>query len=81
MEVCSIQKVGPTQTRKFNNPNTSYHLPMKMEQIKYSETSACIIQTPGNYQIENIINPNNMYDAVKIAISYVKTLAWQCLNV
>jgi hypothetical protein len=31
------------------------YLPMKMEQIKCSETSAYIIQTPGNYPKENII--------------------------
>ena len=35
--------------------HTSYHLPMKMEQIECSETSAYIIQTPGNYPKENII--------------------------
>ena len=34
---------------------TSYHLPMKMEQIECSETSAYIIQTPGSYPKENII--------------------------
>ena len=32
-----------------------YHLPMKMEQIECSETSAYIIQTQGNYPKENII--------------------------
>ena len=32
-----------------------FHIPMKMEQIEYSETSAYIIQTPGNYPKENII--------------------------
>ena len=32
-----------------------YHLPMKMEQTECSETSAYIIQTPGNYPKENII--------------------------
>ena len=31
-----------------------YHLPMKMEQIWCSETSAYIIQTPGNYPKGNI---------------------------
>jgi len=31
---------------------------MKMEQIECSETSAYIIQTPGKYSKENIINPN-----------------------
>jgi len=36
--------------------DTSYHLPMKMEQIECSETSAYIIQTPGNYPKGNIIN-------------------------
>jgi len=35
--------------------HTSYHLRMKMEQIGCSETSAYIIQTPGNYPKENII--------------------------
>jgi hypothetical protein len=29
-------------------------LPMKMEQIEFSETSAYKIQTPGNYPEENI---------------------------
>jgi hypothetical protein len=29
-------------------------LPMKMEQIECSETSACKIQTPGNHPEENI---------------------------
>jgi hypothetical protein len=29
-------------------------LPMKMEQVEYSETSAYKIQTPGNYPEENI---------------------------
>ena len=33
----------------------SYHLPMKMEQIECSETSAYIIQTLGKYPKENII--------------------------
>ena len=32
-----------------------YHLPMKMEQIECSETSAYKVQTPGNYPKENII--------------------------
>ena len=32
---------------------TSYHLPMKMEHIECSETSAYKIQTPGNYPKEN----------------------------
>ena len=31
------------------------HLPMKMEQIECSETSAYINQTPGNYPKENIL--------------------------
>jgi len=31
------------------------HLPMKMEQIEYSETSANKIETPGNYPKENIL--------------------------
>ena len=35
--------------------HTSYHLPMKMEQIECSETSAYIIQKTGNYPKENII--------------------------
>jgi hypothetical protein len=30
------------------------HLPMKMEQTEYSETSAYKIQTPGNYPEESI---------------------------
>ena len=34
--------------------NTSYHLPMRMEQIECSETSAYKTQTPGNYPKENI---------------------------
>ena len=38
-----------------SSTHTSYHLPMKMEQIECSETSAYIIQTPGNYPKENII--------------------------
>jgi hypothetical protein len=29
-------------------------LPMKMEQIECSETSACKIQSPGNHPVENI---------------------------
>ena len=32
---------------------SSYHLPMKMEQIEGSETSTYIIQTPGKYPKEN----------------------------
>ena len=39
----------------LSSTHTSYHLPMKMEQIECSETSAYIIQTPGNYPKENII--------------------------
>ena len=39
--------------------HTSYHLPMKMEQIECSETPAYIIQTPGNYPKENIIYSEN----------------------
>ena len=39
----------------LSSSHTSYHLPMKMEQIECSETSAYIIQTPGNYPKENII--------------------------
>ena len=35
--------------------NTSYHLPMKMEQTECSEASAYKIQTPGNYPKENIL--------------------------
>jgi len=31
------------------------HLPMKMELIEGSETSAIITQTPGNYPKENIL--------------------------
>ena len=33
---------------------------MKIEQIVCSETSACIIQTPGNYPKENIIQSLNI---------------------
>ena len=39
-----------------SSSHTSNHLPMKMEQIECSETSAYIIQTPGNYPKENIIS-------------------------
>ena len=39
----------------LSSSHTSHHLPMKMEQIECSETSAYIIQTPGNYPKENII--------------------------
>jgi len=35
--------------------HTSYHLPMKMEQIECSKMSAYIIQTPENNPKENII--------------------------
>ena len=37
----------------LSSSHTSYHLPMKMEQTECSETSAFIIQTPGNYPKEN----------------------------
>ena len=39
----------------LSSSHTSYHLPMKMEQIECSETSVYIIQTPRNYPKENII--------------------------
>ena len=41
--------------RLLNYVCSSYHLPMKVEQIECSETSAYIIHTPGNYAKENII--------------------------
>ena len=39
----------------LSSSHISYHLPMKMEQVEYSETSAYIILTPGNYPKENNI--------------------------
>ena len=39
----------------LSSSHTSYHLPMKMEQIECSETSAYKIETPGNYPKENIL--------------------------
>ena len=35
------------------------HLPMKMEQIEGSETSAIRTKTPGNYPKENILQKKN----------------------
>ena len=43
----------------LSSSHTSYHLPMKMEEIECSETSAYIIQTLGNYPKENIIYPEH----------------------
>ena len=39
----------------LSSSHTSYHLPMKMEQIECSETSAYKIHTPRNYPKENTI--------------------------
>jgi hypothetical protein len=50
--------------------NTSYHLPMKMEQLECSETSAYKIQTPGNYPKENIQESNSL-----------KYKTWRCFSV
>ena len=43
----------------FTSHPLSYfiHLPMKMELIEGSETSAINIVTPGNYPKENILQP------------------------
>ena len=49
----------PTFRNTLSVPS-SYHLPMKMEQIECSEKSAYIIQTQGNYSKENIIYVCNM---------------------
>ena len=43
------------------------HLPMKMEPIRSSETSAIKTQTPGNYPKRNILQYSESYcDPVKI---------------
>ena len=39
--------------RELVNINNTSHLPLKMEQIECSETSAYINQTPGNHPKEN----------------------------
>ena len=43
------------QNTVLSSSHTSYYLPMKMEQIECSETSAYISQTPGKYPKENNI--------------------------
>ena len=52
----------------------SYHLLMKMEQIECSETSAYIIQTPGNYPKENVIYSEHG-ESLKSRIIYVVLLS------
>jgi len=44
------------------------HLPMKMELIEGSETSAIRTQTPGNYPKENIFHTNIVEKIKKIHI-------------
>ena len=42
------------------DPSITSHLPMKMEQIDCSETSAYINQTPGNHPKEKKQQPSNV---------------------
>jgi len=43
------------------------HLPMKMELIEGSETSAISIVTPGNYPKENILHVSILFDGEDIS--------------
>ena len=49
------------------------HLPMKMEQIECSETSAYINQTPGNYPKENTLDSEHG-ESLKSRISHIVTV-------
>jgi hypothetical protein len=56
-------------------------LPVKMEQIEYSETSAYKIQTPGNYPEENIQHTEHKrkFEIKKIYFVFISPLLFhQC---
>jgi len=50
------------------------HLPMKMEQIEGSETSAIRTQTPGNYPKENILHIEHGESLKSRTISFVMSV-------
>ena len=55
--------------------HTSYHLPMKMEQIECSETSAYIIQTSGNYPKENTMYSEHG-ESLKSRLEFASYFLW-----